>query len=225
MATPATLGAILGDVPAPWGSWRHDAVYASAAALRARERAAELAARLRAVPGVCGVETAPSGMLLITVATPGEVVREIVESPEPPAPRGERPGPRWPDLPRTWDNPGFVVRYAHARAAAVARWAADLGISRGGFRPEALTAPQDRACVRALAEWPSRSRRPGRDPGPYLERLAIAYHDAHEQAPALPKGDAPVTPVHVARMWLAEAVRVVLAAGLAALGERPPARI
>ena len=225
MATPATLGAILGDVPAPWGSWEHDAVYASAAVLRARDRAAELITRLRAVPGVRAVETTPGGMLLITVAAPGEIVREIVAHPGPPVPRGERRGPRWPDLPRTWDNPGFVVRYAHARAAAVPRWAAALGIPREEFHPEALTAPQDRACLRALAEWPSRSRRPGRDPAPYLERLALAYHEAHEHAPALPKGDEPVTPVHIARVRLAEAVRIVLATGLTTLGEQPPARI
>lgn len=225
VATPATLGAILGDVPAPWGSWRHDAVYASSAALRARDRAAELIGRLRALPGVRAVEAAPGGMLLITVTCPGEVVREIVESPGPPAVPG-RTGLRWPDRPRTWDNPGFVVRYAHARAVAVRRWATGLGVpATAAFHPDALTTPQDRACVRVLAEWPSRSRRPARDPAPYLERLALAYHDAHEQAPALPKGDEPYTPVHIARLWLAEAVRTVLATGLTALGEHAPTRI
>ena len=230
MATPERLGEILGEVPAPRGSWRHEAVYASAAALRAPERAAELAARLRDVPGVREVTTAPDGMLLITVDSPGEVVRDIVAgAPGLPAPAGTaRPGSsavRWPDLPRTWDNPGFVVRYAHVRAVAVQRWAARLGVPEAGFDPAALTAPPDRAVVRVLAEWPSRCRRTGRDHGPYLERLALAYHDAHERAPAVPRGDEPVTPVHVARVWLARAVRAVLAAGLAALGETPPARI
>lgn len=226
MGTPARLGEILGEVPIPWGSWRRDAVYASPAALRGRGPAADLAARLRAVPGVAGVRVAPGGMLLITVAVPGEVVREIVAQGGPPAasPGGGR-GPGWPDLPRTWDNPGFVVRYAHARAAAVRRRAAALGIDAPGFDPGALTAPPDRAVVRALAEWPSRARRPGRDPARYLERLAAAYHDAHENAPALPAGDAPAGEVHAARIWLARAVQVVLAAGLTALGEHPPARI
>ncbi|MFO7249799.1 MAG: DALR anticodon-binding domain-containing protein [Actinomycetes bacterium] len=234
MATPERLGEILGEIPAPRGSWRHEAVYASAAALRAPERGAELAARLRAVPGVRDVRTAPGGMLLITVDRPGEVVREIAAggaalpaAPAEPAPDAGpgRAGGRWPDLPRNWDNPGFVVRYAHVRAAAVQRWAARLGVPEAGFDPDALSAPPDRAAVRVLAEWPSRRRRPGLDHGPYLERLALAYHDAHERAPALPRGDEPVGAVHVARVWLARAVRAVLAAGLAALGETPPARI
>ncbi|MEV5408281.1 DALR anticodon-binding domain-containing protein [Thermopolyspora sp. NPDC052614] len=233
MATPFRLGEILGDVPAPQGSWRQNAVYASPAALRAHAAAPELIARVRAVPGVRAVEIAPNGLMLITVTTPGEIVREIIDETD-----GHRPAPatgisdrpdtaaRWPDLPRTWDNPGFVVRYAHARAVAVQRWARDLGLpATSAFNPALLTAPHDRAALRVLAEWPSRSLRPTRDPAPYLNRLATAYHDAHENAPAIPTGDDPFTDLHIARLRLAQAVQTVLATALTALGEPPPARI
>lgn len=234
VATPFRLGRLLGDVPAPWGPWRENAIYASSAPLRSGEPAPDLAARVRAVPGVRDVRTAPNGLLLITVTTPGEIVQEILETAGHPVPPADTPAdtpadnatPRWPDLPRTWDNPGFVLRYAHARAASVQRWAQDLGHPpTAPFDPALLTAPPDRAVLRALAEWPSRTRRPSRDPAPYLRRLATAYHDAHEHAPALPYGDAPFTPLHTARLRLAEAVRVVLATALTALGESPPARI
>ncbi len=227
VATPFRLGRVLGDVPAPWGPWREDAIYASSAALRSSEASPDLVARVRAVPGVQGVEIASNGLLLIAVAVPGEIVQEIVEAADQPiAPAAPgRTAARWPDLPRTWDNPGFVVRYAHVRAVAVQRWAGDLGLPAHAFDPALLTAPHDRAALRVLAEWPSRSRRPSRDPATYLERLATAYHDAHEHASAIPKGDAPWTPLHVARLRLAQAVQIVLATALTALGEHPPARI
>ncbi|RCG31081.1 anticodon-binding protein [Sphaerisporangium album] len=300
--TVDALRAILGSPPVPEGSWEREAVYVSAAALRragparqvaeapaggparkiaerpaggsAREIAEGLAVRLRAVPGVRAVQVRPNGFLVIEVAVPGEVVREILAEPvtpaEVPVPAGAAP---WPEAPLTWSNPGFVVRYAYVRAGAVQRWARDLGIEAGpqgvsgqgkggpeerrgepeagaGFRPESLDDPRDRAVLRVLAELPSRragrdagrsgrylscgggSRAsgggaPGREPGwpAYLERLAESYHDAFEHAPASPKGDEPPTGTHVARLWMARAVRRVLGEGLTALGQAPPVKI
>ncbi|MFF5211292.1 DALR anticodon-binding domain-containing protein [Streptosporangium sp. NPDC000396] len=138
-------------------------------------------------------------------------------------PRGAGVSP-WDDFPRTWSNPGFVVRYAHARAVAVRRWAADLGVG-GEFRPELLDGRWDRAVLRSLAEVPG--RRVSRDPGwaAYAEQLALAYHDAFEHAPALPVGDERPSALHTARVRLARAVREVLAEGLAALGEAAPDRL
>lgn len=137
----------------------------------------------------------------VVVAVPGELLREV----EPLEVEAD-----WPDFPRTWDNPGFVVRYAHVRAVAVQRWARELGVPLEGFRPELLDHRLDRAVLRVLAEVPSRrgSRNPGW--GPFLVRLAEAYHDAFEHAPALPVGDEPVTPLHTARVHLAAAVQKIL---------------
>ncbi|MGN9838515.1 anticodon-binding protein [Nonomuraea sp. H19] len=196
------LAELLSEPPAPEGTWEREAVYVSAAALRRRVPPDELAAPVRELPGVAGVEVRDNGFLRIIVAVPGE----IVESLEP----VDIPEPGWPDFPRTWDNPGFVVRYGHTRACATQRWAAELGVPDTGFRPELLDDPHDRRVLRVLAELPGRLA--SRDPGweTYLLRLALAYHDAHEHAPAVPVGDAPPGPVHTARVRLAAAVGNVL---------------
>ncbi|WP_336208404.1 anticodon-binding protein [Nonomuraea sp. LPB2021202275-12-8] len=199
--TPGRLAGVLGEPPAPEGTWEREAAYVSAAALRRRVPPAELAERVRSLPGVAGVSVRPNGFLRIVVAVPGALLEEV-------APLG-LPDPGWPDFPRTWDNPGFVVRYGHARAVAVRRWARDLGVP-GGFRPELLDDPRDRGVLRVLAELPGRLA--SRDPGweAYLVRLALAYHDAHEHAPAVPVGDAEPGAVHAARVRLARAVQDVL---------------
>ncbi|MFG1702864.1 anticodon-binding protein [Nonomuraea sp. M3C6] len=200
--TLGELAEVLGEPPVPEGTWEREAGYVSAAALRRRVPAESLAERVRELPGVAGVEVQGNGFLRIVVSVPGEVLEAV----EP----FDVPGPEWPDFPRTWDNPGFVVRYGHARACAVRRWAEELGVPREGFRPELLDDRYDRGVLRVLAELPGRVV--SRDPGweTYLVRLALAYHDAHEHAPAVPVGDALPAPVHTARVRLAEVVQGVL---------------
>ncbi|GAA0430358.1 hypothetical protein Acor_46020 [Acrocarpospora corrugata] len=209
--TPDRLGALLGSPPTPVGSWADAARYTSPALLRAE---AEVEG-LRAVDGITCVEIQPNGLLLLTVTLPGEHVVELEELPH-------LASCTWPEGPQTWDNPGFVVKYAYARAVGVARWAARLDIPMTGFRPELLDGPEDRAVLRTLAELPS--RRVSRDPrwAAFAEHLAGAYHDAHERAPATPVGDEPPGELHTARLWLARAVRIVLAAVSA---EVPPDRM
>ncbi|WP_329425586.1 DALR anticodon-binding domain-containing protein [Streptosporangium sp. NBC_01495] len=222
--TPGELGEVLGLPPIPRGTWAEEALYVSPAALRRGEDPAEMAGRLRALPGITAVRVRPGGFLEIAVAVPGELVTEI----GPAVPAGTAgspvPGSPWKDLPRTWANPGFVVRYAHARAVAVQRWAAELGVG-GDFRPELLEDRRDRAVLRLLAEV--HGRRVSRDPGwaAYAEGLALAYHDAFEGAAALPSGDEEPSELHAARVRLARAVRDVLAEALAALGETAPERL
>ncbi|GAA3411185.1 DALR anticodon-binding domain-containing protein [Streptosporangium vulgare] len=241
--TPGALGEVLGLPPIPRGTWAGEALYVSPAALRRGEDPGELADRLRALPGVAAVRVRPGGFLEIVVAVPGELVTEIGAA----VPAGTgggasaitgggasagevtkagagAAGSPWEDLPRTWANPGFVVRYAHARAVAVQRWASELGVG-GDFRPELLEDRRDRAVLRLLAELPG--RRVSRDPGwaAYAEQLALAYHDAFEGAAALPSGDEEPSELHAARVRLARAVRDVLAEALAALGETAPDRL
>ncbi|MEU7938914.1 anticodon-binding protein [Microbispora bryophytorum] len=244
------LCGVLGAPPVPQGSWERDAWFVSTAALRgtaeatgvtpqgAAEAPAEvadrLAVRLRATPGVRRVDVRPNGFLVVEIATPGEIVDELLAAPAAmPSPRAasapDSVAP-WPDFPRTWDNPGFAVRYAYVRAGAVQRWARDLGVPAGvtagaAVRPELLDGPFDRAVLRVLAELPS--RRDSRDPGwaAYLERLAEVYHAAVERASPIPRGDEPPTEVHAARVRMGEAVRRVLGEGLAELGVAPPGKI
>ncbi|GAA3154883.1 hypothetical protein GCM10010466_52290 [Planomonospora alba] len=227
--TPGRLAEVLGAPPAPRGTWEHEALYVSTAALRRGEPPGELAERVRALPGVAQVRLRPGAFLEIVVAVPGELVEDVgpaspVRAPVDGArsPWGAGPGAPW--RPGTWDNPAFAAGYAHVRAVAVARWAAELGVA-GEFRPELLAGRWDRAVLRVLAEAPG--RRVSRDPGwaAYAERLALAYHDAFERAPALPKGDEEPSALHTARVRLAGAVREVLAEALAALGVTPPDRL
>lgn len=262
--TPGQLGEILGLPPTPRGTWADEALYVSSAALRRGRAPEELAARLRALPGIADVRVSGGGLLEIVVSVPGELVTEIGPA-APVAPAApiasnvrnasgvvDASGGRdvsgvegfsdgsgvrglsddrlpveaspWADFPRTWRNPGFVVRYAHWRAVAVRRWAAELGVG-GEFRPELLDGPRDRAVLRLLAEVHGRRR--SREPGwaAYAEQLALAYHDAFEGAPALPKGEEGPTALHAARVRLAGAVRDVLAETLAVFGETAPDRL
>ncbi|MEV6863477.1 DALR anticodon-binding domain-containing protein [Streptosporangium subroseum] len=231
---PGRLGEILGLPPIPQGTWAEEALYVSPAALRRGEAPGEMAARLRALPGIADVRVRADGFLEIAVAVPGDLVVELTGTvpPDPPISTASTassalPGMAvspWTDIPRTWSNTGFVVKYAHVRAVAVRRWAAELGVG-GRFRPELLAGRWDRAVLRLLAEV--HGRRASRDPGwaAYTERLALAYHDAFERAAVLPAGDEEPSPLHAARVELARAVRAVLAEGLAALGETAPDRL
>ncbi|GAA1261534.1 hypothetical protein GCM10009677_11350 [Sphaerisporangium rubeum] len=215
------LSALLGAVPVPLGAWERRAAFM----VPGGRGSAEDAAR---VEGVAGAEVRANGLLVIEVAVPGDLVREVLCAPGDLG--GGVRGPEWADHPRTWDNPGFVVRYAYVRAGAVGRWARDLGVERAGtgvgegFPGHALDGAADRRVLRVLGEVFSR-REKGEVGAAYLERLAGAYHDAFERASALPRGDEAASVVHVARVGMARAVRRVLGEGMAALGVTPPERI
>jgi arginyl-tRNA synthetase len=136
-------------------------------------------------------------------------------------------GDAWPVRPLTFDNPGFRVRFAYARAARIKRHAAELGMREGAGPP---TDPREELLVGLLADFPCRAEQAARqgDPRPltrHLELIADAYHDVHEQCPALPKGDEPIDARHGARLGLARAVRIVLGNGLRMLGEMPDDRL
>ena len=53
-------------------------------------------------------------------------------------------------------NPAYAVRYAHAAAAAVLRWAASLGSAPDGFQPRLLMAPRELALLDTLSWLPER---------------------------------------------------------------------
>ncbi len=133
-------------------------------------------------------------------------------------------------------DPGYAVRSAHAGAASVLRWAGDLGIRRGDRRalaPGRLAHPCERELLAAISWLPervagaARRRQPQAFPR-YLEYLAGAWLDCSQSCPALPFGGqaAPRDEAGTAaRLWLAEAARVALAAGLALLEVAAPGRV
>ncbi|MEJ5869311.1 arginine--tRNA ligase [Pseudokineococcus sp. 5B2Z-1] len=132
---------------------------------------------------------------------------------------------------RTNENPVFYVQYAHARTCGVARNAEAAGVRReDGFDPSLLTHPTESAVLAALGEHPrvveqaAELREPHRV-ARHLEVLAGAFHKWYDECRVTPIGEAPVEDVHRTRLWLAEAVRTVLASGLGLLGVSAPERM
>ncbi len=131
----------------------------------------------------------------------------------------------------TNDNPVYYVQYAHARTAGVARNARTLGVSTDdAFDPALLSHPTEAVLLAALAEYPrvvvqaAELREPHRV-ARYLEQLASLFHKWYDACRVTPQGDEEVTDTHRTRLWLAEAVRQVLANGLDLCGISAPDRM
>jgi CheY-like chemotaxis protein len=125
-------------------------------------------------------------------------------------------------------NPAYAVRYAHAAAAAVLRWAAALGTSPAGFRPRLLAEPSgsDELALLDVLSWlpervavAARRGRPDEFAG-YLEELATRTIDTMNTT-----GFTTISSISSERLWLADAARTALATGLGLLGVDAPARL
>jgi arginyl-tRNA synthetase len=126
-------------------------------------------------------------------------------------------------------DPLYPVQQAHADAASTLRWAADLqldSLEPGERLADLIASPAEQDLLGLLSWLPirvaaaARRRRPDEVPR-YLEQVAAAWLDCRQVAPALPFGGlaAPSEPETAsARLVLADAVRAVLAAGLALAG-------
>jgi arginyl-tRNA synthetase len=122
-------------------------------------------------------------------------------------------------------NPAYAVRYAHAAAAAVLRWAAALRIRPAGFTPRLLAAPGELALLDALSWLPervavaARRGRPDEFAG-YLAELAAGTIETMSTTSFRTVPD-----ISSERLWLADAARTGLAAGLGLLGIDAPSRL
>jgi arginyl-tRNA synthetase len=132
---------------------------------------------------------------------------------------------------RSNDNPVYYVQYAHARISSLLRNAARAGITRGDrYDPALLTHHRENDLLKALAEFPAvvaaaaELRQPHRVPR-YLEDLSGTYHRFYDACRVLPRDDGPLDETGRARLWLAEAARIVLANGLGLLGVTAPDRL
>ncbi len=154
--------------------------------------------------------------------------------PAPPSPRGAAA--------RHLGNPAYAVRYAHAHAASAVRQAADLGFPKGDaerFQPRLLAHPRELALLDAMSWLPERVAGAARRHQPhvltaYLEDLAGTYFDWQERCPLAQPGVFPPgppgeparegagSPLLAARLWLADATRTTLGAGLGLLGVAAP---
>jgi arginyl-tRNA synthetase len=122
-------------------------------------------------------------------------------------------------------NPAYAVRYAHAAAAAVLRWAAALGTRPAGFTPRLLAEPGELALLDALSWLPervavaARRGRPDEFAG-YVAELAACTIDTMSTSSFRKIPD-----ISSERLWLADAARTGLAAGLGLLGIDAPSRL
>ena len=126
------------------------------------------------------------------------------------------------------DNPVYYVQYAHARIVSLLRAAAELGITRGGtYDPGLLSHVRENDLLKALAEFPSvvtsaaELRQPHRV-ARYLEDLASVYHKFYDTCRVLPRDGQSMNDLGQARLWLADAARIVFANGLGLLGVTAP---
>jgi arginyl-tRNA synthetase len=128
------------------------------------------------------------------------------------------------------ENPVYYVQYAHARLAALARNAAELGLAPSAEHLELLTHEKEGTLIRNLGEFPrvletaAALREPHRV-SRYLEDLAGDYHRFYDSCRVLPQGDEAPTDLHAARLALCQATRQVIANGLAILGVTAPERM
>ncbi|GAA4592534.1 arginyl-tRNA synthetase [Actinoplanes octamycinicus] len=130
------------------------------------------------------------------------------------------------------DNPVFYVQYAHARICSILRNAADKGITRGeSYDPALLSHERENNLLKTLGQFPAvvataaELREPHRIAVYLEERVATDWHRFYDACQVVPKGEEPATDVNLARLWLAEATRTVIANGLALLGVSAPERM
>jgi arginyl-tRNA synthetase len=128
------------------------------------------------------------------------------------------------------ENPVYYVQYAHARLSALARSAAELGITADTGHLELLTHDREGTLMRSLGEFPrvlktAASLREPHRVCRYLEDLAGDYHRFYDSCRVLPQGDEQPNELHAARLALCAATRQVIANGLGILGVTAPERM
>ena len=128
------------------------------------------------------------------------------------------------------ENPVYYVQYAHARLCALARSAAELGLTPDLAHLEQLSHDKEGTLMRSLGEFPRvlQSAAALREPhrvSRYLEDLAGDYHRFYDSCRVLPQGDEPASDLHRARLALCAATRQVIANGFAILGVSAPERM
>lgn len=166
---------------------------------------------------------------------------QVVPVKEDPTPRLGQDETRWALLrPAAHDHPHlppgpeqresnalFRIQYAHARACALARNAADLGIGHDGQCGNSAADERAQALRQALGDLPAAVESAARLRAPdrlarHLEQLAEALLRFIAERPPLPRGDEEVTDDHRGRLRLIAAARITLANGLGLLGLTAP---
>ena len=132
---------------------------------------------------------------------------------------------------RSRDNPVFYVQYAHARIRSVQRHAQAQGMDGAAGEDDLrrLEAPEERALIRHVADWPRRVEEAALAHEPHrvafaLQELAASFHALWNRGNE-DEGLRFVLPddpsLCRARLAMLDAARSVLASGLAIVGVEP----
>jgi arginyl-tRNA synthetase len=129
------------------------------------------------------------------------------------------------------DNPVHYIHYAHARVYGIGRKAADQGVIRKDLAHVNLAALTDEReldvlrCLASLSDVVSLAavERAPHKVTTWLRELAGAFQTFYAHCPIL-RSDVP-SDLQQARLWLLEAARIGLAAGLDLLGVSAPERM
>ncbi|HSR35651.1 MAG TPA: arginine--tRNA ligase [Desulfurivibrionaceae bacterium] len=124
------------------------------------------------------------------------------------------------------ENPVFYVQYANARLASIARQAAAKGVTRGELEESLLarlTTEEEVALLKAMAALPAlvESAAVGLEPHRiifFLQELAAHFHSYYNKHRVISED----IELSRARLWLCEALRIVIRNGLILIGVSAP---
>ncbi len=126
------------------------------------------------------------------------------------------------------DNPVYYVQYAHARISSIFRIAREKGIDADVSNPDlsAISLPEELILMKKLADFPDVLREASEALEPhrvtfYLMELADLFHSYYHDNKILGEDNR----VKKSRLYLVEAVRLVIANGLTILGVSAPDRM
>lgn len=126
------------------------------------------------------------------------------------------------------DNPVYYVQYAHARISSIFRIAEEKAIDADFSLPDlyALSLPEELALMKKLADFPDVLGEAAEALEPhrvtfYLMELAELFHSYYHDNKVLTEDGR----IKKARLYLVEAVRLVIANGLTILGVSAPERM
>jgi len=124
------------------------------------------------------------------------------------------------------ENPVYYVQYGHARLSSIANQAAAKGVQRVALEKapvQLLTLPEELAMLKAMAGFPALVESAALDLEPhrivfFLQELAGQFHSYYNKHRVISDDEA----LSQARLWLAEALRIVFRNGLQLIGVSAP---
>lgn len=124
------------------------------------------------------------------------------------------------------ENPVYYVQYGHARLSSIVRKAKEEGIDRGDLKAapvHLLKLPEELDLLKAMAAYPGLVESAALDLAPhrivfFLQDLAGQFHSYYNKHRVISDD----LELSRARLWLAEALRIVLRNGLQLIGVSAP---